>query len=286
MNTQKNPTSYVSPFVYETLYKTYKYATILLALLTCALGASVFILFSEESGNYLTSSSLTVVFYVLLCIDVIFAISASFLFKRADGISCESKIARYTNLVPAAAATYCLVTLSTSTERSILDILLIITAAFTVLFCVSKTAKLPDALSIGAGYGQILFCVLIVVKFYLDLSVEINAPAKLLLQFSAILAAFSTLSDIRCILGRSNAAQFVFSKTLVACLSPVAFVAVLTLPKASTGELRDYLCYAVFLLTYAICEISSLLLATVKYPEGYYEYLDSLYVPADEEEHE
>jgi len=285
MNTQNSPKSNMTPFAYEVLYKIYKYVSLALTAITCVFGALSFYKCSEECGNYLPTSPLTNVFCVILVIDVIFAISAMLLFKKAGRILTENKIPKYFSLIPAAAATYCLVTLSTSTERGVLDIFLMICAALTLLFCISRTVKLNDALALCAGYGQVIFGILLVARIYLDSSIEMNAPTKLLLQFAAITVSFSTLSDIRVLIDKSNAIQFVSSKALVACLCPVAFIAVTTLQRVKDGTDKEYLCFALFLLAYAACEIVKLFTANVDCCGNYYEDLDDYYV-SDEKESE
>lgn len=278
MNTQNSPKSNMTPLAYEVLYKIYKYVSLALAAITCVFGALSFYTCGEECENYLPASPLTTVFYVILVIDVIFAITAMLLFKKAGRILSENKIAKYFSLIPAAAATYCLVTLSTSTERGVLDIFFMICAALTLLFCVSRIAKLPDVLALCAGYGQVIFGILLVARIYLDSSIEMNSPAKLLLQFAAIAVSFSTLSDIRLLLGKGNAIQFVSAKAFVAFLCPVAFIATTALQKARDGTDKEYLCFALFLLAYAVCEIVKLFTANADCCGNCYEDLDDHYV--------
>ena len=266
MNIKSPPTAEVTFSHSEKLLKICKGVSLALVAITFALGALAFSNSSKDNGNYLILSPLSAFFYATLVTDVVFTLFLLIIFRKAGRVKSEDKKANFLSLLPAAAATYCLVSLSANTDRGVLDVLIMISAALSILFCVSKIAKISDVLTVLSGYGQVFFGIFIVAHVYLDHSIELNSPAKLLLLFSSSLMTFSVLSDLRYTLGRNNAAHFICFRFLAACLSPVAFVAILNVSATNNGEIKKHLCFGIFLLSYALCEMIRLLLATYERP--------------------
>jgi hypothetical protein len=277
MNEQNSPKTDTNVILFEQPYKIYKYVALAISAVICALGAILFLLFSEKSSNYPIPSPLQTLFIILLVTTAMFSVLSCLFFKKAGRIGCDARLPDFFRVLPAAAAIYCIITEISAVEKNTLKILLIISAAITVMHCISRALKLHYIITATSGLAQALFGILTVAKFYLNSSVELNAPAKLLLIFGALFSVFATLADLRAILGENNAAGFVISNILSICLPVIALVAILKLPLISSVYSRDFLPYGIFFFSTAICEIVKLPFTKVCVPSEVYEELDSLY---------
>ena len=87
----------------------------------------------------------------------------------------------------------------------------------------------------------------------MDLNVELNAPMKLSIQFTAIAAIMSTLSDLRITIGKENVGFYTFSKIsfLILALFTAAGVLLESIPKYESYGIT-YVILPLYLLSLAI----------------------------------
>lgn len=132
-------------------------------------------------------------------------------------------------------------------------LLLAVTSVAVFLFSLSSLFDIGKVSTLLSGYCQVVFCVIIITKFYIDYTVELNSPVKLLLQFAAVAIMLSTVSDLRGIIGRPNAIYFVITKLFAASLPILYFVAFVAeiapnIEKYST----EYAIFVPFFICYGI----------------------------------
>jgi hypothetical protein len=69
------------------------------------------------------------------------------------------------------------------------------------------------------GYCHVFFLISVLSMLYLDFTVELNAPMKLFVQFTAMAAILSTLSDLRITIGRESVGFYAFTHINLLILS-------------------------------------------------------------------
>lgn len=245
--------------------KIYKYEGAVLAALTVIIGFISFWPLRNSESRYLPKAPLSIIIYIILAIDVIFALSALFVFKRGNRIDTEphGKL-RYINSIVILSELPVFVYIGKRFVESgfnMLTLFLAITALFALLYnSIQILERREPAAAAFFGYFQILFCVIIIAELYLDLAVEMNAPVKLLIEFSAAAIILSTLADIRSLIGRPADKQHVFSKLLVAFLCPLSLISAVIIFSGNNEKYQEnYLYYSLFLFAYGICVIVKLI---------------------------
>ena len=252
---------------YEARLKIYKRGALIYAILALAVTVAAFIIGAKAENRYLSDNLFTYLFYVSIALTVIFAVSALFSFK-GHGIcrSERSKSSILSALTCAGVICIDVTVLPTvvSGEAGVLGIPILIASLFAILFSLSDIFPLGKGLTILSGYAQIFFCLFLIAKLYLGHSVEMNAPVKLLSQFSLAAVALGTLSELRILLDRSVAGMYVlsaiFSATLPIAATAASLIEALTDPVKYTSI---YLAAPLFALSFAIPSLLKLMKARV-----------------------
>ncbi len=259
---------------YESKLKIYRYSTLIYVILAVVATAAAFIAGAKEESRYLSDTIFTYLFYGFIALSSIFAISAIFGFKGhgiSHGERGESSRAPILSSLLGAGAICLIITRiaeivkkAGGSTATVFDVLIILTAVFVVIYSLSELIPIGESLTLISGYFQIILCILIISEFYLDHSVEMNAPIKLLAQFALASVILGTLSDLRILIGRSHAGLYLFTKIcaiLIPIVSTVAsIIEILTAPEEYTVI---YLVASLFTLSYAIPSLVKLMKARV-----------------------
>ncbi len=252
---------------YETKLWIYKRGVLIYAILAMAVTAAAFIIGAKAENRYLSDNFFTYLFYAFAISTVAFAVSALFGFK-GHGISRgeRSKASILSALTCAGAICVDLTVLpaTVSGENKLMGVLILICSLFAILFSLSDIFPFGKGLTLASGYLQIIFCLLLIALLYLDHSIEMNAPVKLLAQFSLAAVSLGTLSELRIHLNRSFAGMYVLSAIFSAILPITAVVAssieILTDPVKYS---RVYLAVPLFTLSFAVPSVFRFLNAVV-----------------------
>lgn len=259
---------------YETKLKIYKYGTLIYAILAIFATAAAYILGAKEESRYLSDTIFTYLFYCFIALASIFAISAIFGFKGhgiSHGERGESSRAPFLSSLLGAGAICLIVTRISEIVKkadgstpSLFDVLIILTAASVVIYSLSELFEFGESLTLIFGYLQILLCVLLISEFYLDHSVEMNAPIKLLTQFALASVILGTLSDLRILIDRSHAGFYLFTK-ICAIFIPISATVASLIEIFSDPEKYTvaYLAAPLFTLSYAIPSLVKLMKSKV-----------------------
>ena len=238
----------------ETNLKLCKAGTAVALLLITAFSALTFSTRIEDTRRYFASSSFTFIFYALIILTLLFAIVMSLLLKKADRLApTDNAASKYSSLLPAIALIPILIQAFRTTPRNFFSVAIMATALFSVVFCLTSLSTMPKSLALISGYMQILFCIFIIAKLYLDHSVELNAPVKVLTQFAAAATTLSVVADLRYLVERPVTAQFIFSKSAAILFSLISGIGALTevLPHPDKYG-TDYLIFPIFFFAYGI----------------------------------
>ncbi|MBQ3639339.1 MAG: hypothetical protein II955_02325 [Clostridia bacterium] len=103
--------------------------------------------------------------------------------------------------------------------KPIIGVLFLLAAGFFAL-TVAPFAKEKAALITWVGFASVIACIALNATYYFDMTVEMNAPVKVLLQIGLLAAMLGCTAEIRILIGRSH---FVLTPVLpllamIACL--------------------------------------------------------------------
>ena len=134
----------------------------------------------------------------------------------------------------------------------VLGILAVLSLLYGILVAIPSIAKKSSSWLAFLGMCAMLTCLFLTAYYYFDISVEMNAPLKTLLQVGLLLSMLYFTGEIRYFLGTPMPRTFLALGTLTVSVGALAAVAI---PYAYlTGKLAriDYLAGAILLLTVAI----------------------------------
>ena len=255
--------------------KLYKIASGVFVSAILIVAAITFSLSFGGESRYFISSPITTAFYVTLGAGVLFTMSSLVVFK-GDAIRIKSgAVSAFFSCLSAVSTAvlfiyYIYGDIATQNPGSSQEIFwrasavntsekliaaLILVCIPALLYCVCKAFRLNKTLTLFLGYLRILFFALIIATLYLDFSVELNTPVKLIIQFAAAAAMLGTVSDLRVIIGRAHAATFMLSKLSSMMLSSLALITLVTeiLPGVEKYG-NDYIIFSIVL---AVCGAES-----------------------------
>ena len=251
MNSVENNTSTESKKL-----KIYTVISAAIAFITAFLGVLASISSSEARSRYFENAALAICLYVAIAIAAAFALSSFFVFKRTTLVkeNAESSVLRFLNLSPAVALIICTVVSATSKMVLALRVCVAILCILSALGYICRAFKLPDTVKLICGYSQVLFLIFIIVSLYVENSIEINSPFKLLVQFAAAALMLEALTDMRNILYGVRLRMFAFSKilSLTVCLLTGCVIVYIF---ASGNKVFDksYLAYSIYFLCNSLC---------------------------------
>lgn len=249
-------------------FRIFKIASLALALALIATAAISFAIGFDERVRYFINSPVNIPLAVILALTVVCAIASLFIFKGRAVKRNRNLIFGIFAMLPAI-ATIRLALQSAwdallafgaqeNGERAfdVWAVLAIVTALLSILYCFTEFFDLGKVVKLLSGYGQVLFCVVTVAKFYVDFSVELNSPIKLIIQFAAVAVLLCTLSDMREFLGRANASFFAASRLLSIALGILAAFALFAEIIPSVGAEftygNDYRTFALVFILFAV----------------------------------
>lgn len=243
---------------------------ILSAALVCSLAVACIIAFTvgfEPELRYFRNSPLTIPLTVTAVATVVLALSAFFLFKGKNAALRRESPLRFLAMLPMIAILRLIIHIAiglitnavpspSNDAQATLDpwmIGILVTAAFAVIYSLSEIFRINKAFEIISGFLQILFCILVIAKLYIDFSVEINSPVKLLLQFSATAIILCTMADLRRSFDMCSAPIFCASRLIMLALGSASAIALFAeiIPEADKyGEL--YSVYPLIFIAFAV----------------------------------
>lgn len=244
----------------------YKLCTILLSLLGAIFGA---VAFANADDTFASNSFLiynkypSTHFIIFIILSAVGTISAPFLFRNAKPTTRATLPTAISSKFPAIAmigiAAWEIINLFNG-AKSILGIAAIVCPVVSAVFYATfRHGRLSKA-SIPSAYGCLALCIILTIRMYTDMSLEINAPLKLLTQFSAILMIFSIITDIRSHTGECSLGQYVCSKMLFVTTSITCGACGLIALIAQRGIYPpDYIVYPLLFLFCGMDALTSLL---------------------------
>lgn len=221
----------------------------------------------EADIRYFNNSPIIIPFAITAIASLALAASSLFTFKGCSTERYPEPLLRFVSILPTIAVIRLVFHViwselsrfsdaAESGTEATLDawsLILIVAAVFSVIYNLLEIFNLNKILKMISGLMQIIFCIVAIAKLYIDFSVELNSPIKLLLQFSAAAMILCTLSDLRGELDIPNSVMFSLSRICSASLGLVSAVALFAeiLPNADKyGD--DYSVYALVFITYGI----------------------------------
>lgn len=235
------------------IYRIYKAVAIILTFATILLTTVTVCTRANADSRYVSSSPIAILLYAVVAVGVLFSLSAAFVLKKSANIfeSKTNAVTKAVSFLPVAGAIICFFqSLLSMSDRSsgATPIIILLTAAFAVLYHLSFSLSFPPALKLISGYAQMILCIVVIAQLYLDFSVELNSTAKLLLQFSLVAMMLNTVSDLKILIGKPSASQYMMSKSLLLCLAPTSFVliAMMQISSPSLFSNSSYLIYSVY----------------------------------------
>ena len=268
MEQNKNSNNQSGQFV--TVYKIASAAMIIFLLI---IGAMVFPLSFEVDGRYMISSPAVIALYVAIGLAVVFALS-SFLFFKGLTVSAPcTTTKRVTALLSAVASAVPFIYYIYSDVSAKIGVLFAepgtLTAPYSGLDTLSTLITVVSAISLIcslylvirqskiaaliAGYSRVIFLALIITKLYLDFSVELNSPVKILVQFAAVAAMMATTANIKPIVRKQKAAAFLSVEFLSATLCLLCFALfALEIAPHSAKYTADLVAFPIMLLAFGI----------------------------------
>ena len=227
------------------LFNLYKIGAVAATILTALMSIVLFGNNMQAHSRYFNNSSAVRFSLVLLALNICFALTPFVLLHGgASKTGSIPKICRCLFLIPSVTALFCACLVLFRSDFGVMTIALSTASLFSAIFTASYAVKMPKALSLISGYLQIIFMVLIISHLYMDLTVEMNAPIKLFIQFAAMAAIINTLADLRILIGKESVALFTFAKIAYLILS--IFIAVAALIEVVPNIDEYGICYLLF----------------------------------------
>ena len=210
------------------LLNLYKIGVVTVAVLNVLMSIVLFSKNMQSGTRYFQETSAVRCTLALFVINVIFAFTTFIVFRKGESKPVVNMgVLKHSFLFPAVAAAACVFSCFYGEKLTSMHFALAACALCSIIFALSHVIDIPKVAAIITGYIQIVFFIIIIFRLYVDFSVEMNAPAKLFLQFTALGAMINTLSDVRFFVDRESVRLFVFSKLSFACISIFTFTAAL-----------------------------------------------------------
>ena len=183
--------------------------------------------YSPNTSNYFESTSplpgLSVLF---ACLAVVAAIAAAIV-SRLRNEPFSTPATPSFALLPAAIGSFASAVLLLGAGKALSGILFLVEAIFFILLICPFVKKYAVYL-IWAGFVSIAAQIVLISTYYFDMTLEMNAPVKVLLQMGLLAAMLDCTVEIRVLIGRSNAiltpilTAFTFATCLLSGFSALA----------------------------------------------------------------
>lgn len=251
------------------LFKSYKIA---FAVLLGILVISAILAFTsgfESELRYFNNSPISIPFAITAIVTLALAVSSLFTLKGCSTERYPEPLFRFVSILPTIAVIRLVFHViwselsrladaaenGTEATLDVWSLILIVAAVFSVIYNLLEIFNLNKILRMISGLMQIIFCIVAIAKLYIDFSIELNSPIKLLLQFSAAAMILCTLSDLRGELDIPNATIFSLSRICSASLGLVSAAALFAEILPSADKYADY--YSVYALVFVAYGIKS-----------------------------
>ena len=247
-------------------------AAIMIVALT-ATGAVTFALSFEPTARYFQSSPVVITLYIAIGITVVFALSAFFILKGLTVTPASKPTNHITAALSAVSAAVPFIyyiysdvsarIAASQAPQGTLDAsyggletiptLILVFAAISLISSLYLVIRDSKIAALIACYARVIFLALIITNLYLDFSVELNSPVKLLAQFAAVAAMLASTASVRPIVGKPKAASFVLSQYLCAALCLLCFALLATeIAPHSEKYTTDLIVFPIMLLVLGI----------------------------------
>ena len=251
---ESNHSENLSPHSKESaLFNLYKLGAIAAAVLSILIGIVLYHYHMNES-RYFINTSATTVSLILLAMNIGFALTPIFLFKKdISTVADHFPTVKYHFSLPAASAIICSVAIIALSPFSTLSTITAVLAIPSSLYTLLMVFDRSKAWTCITGYLHILFLIATIALLYMDFNVELNAPLKLSIQFTAMAAIMSTLSDLRITIGKESVGLYTFSKIAFLALALFTTTGVIleSIPKYESYGIA-YVILPLYLLSLAI----------------------------------
>lgn len=237
MNDQQNNTSLIRM---RHRLRPYQFFSLVFFCVSTASGVLAFTTAYKAETGYLINSFQKTLLYIVIAASLILAAFATFTVKKNSEIKCRAAVDNMTYLISSLATAYCgamAVIFGKGAKFQIgdnvitfLKIILLISALAAFLFnpAIWQRNKNRDAFALISGYATVLTCISVIAILYFDISVEMNNPQKLLIQFSAAAVCLSTLLKMKLAVYGKNLRSLIFTRLLSVALCPIAAISAFT----------------------------------------------------------
>ena len=265
----------------------YKIASAIMIVALIVIGAAVFPFSFESDGRYLISSPVVIALYIAVGITVAFALSAFSVLKDLVVAPSVAVANRVTAALSAAAmavpfiyyiysdvnariSAFSAAPEAPTASYSGLDtvsVIITVIAAVSLICSLYLTVRESKIASLTAGYARAALLALIITKLYLDFSVELNSPVKILVQFAAVAAMLATVAKLRPIVGKTGASTFALTQFLSAALCLLCFTLFITeIAPNSAKYTADLFAFPIMLLVLGTESIALLFTCRITSP--------------------
>ena len=251
----------------QDMAKIFRYiSSVLLFLLTLSCIIS-FTSGYESETRYFQISWVNLPLAAIAILSLLSAISTAIIFKGCDTAPHANINLRLISILPTIAIIRAMIHVAVKEISSLFEAaelgrsatfdtwapLLLLTAIFAVIYNLLEIFPINRILKLICGALQIIFCIVLIANLYIDFSVELNSPAKLLLQFSAAAIIIYTLAGIRRELKIPNAPLLLASSLITAGMGIANAVALFAefIPNADKYN-NDYSVYPIIFIAFGI----------------------------------
>ena len=190
-----------------------KVVTPITAVLCAVFGAMAFY---SADGRYFCNPIWSVAFYASLAAGVLLMLISSLAVGSKAVVTASEHPA--SNIIAKASAVALLVVIigvfvkMNARSNTVLDLVILILALASAIYYMLVGIESRKTISLYAGYAHCLLCLIVILFLYRDLTIELNAPFKLILQFAFAFGLFNTLADLRRTHTVCSVRQFLFAK--------------------------------------------------------------------------
>ena len=246
-----------------------KIAVPILAVLCSIFGAMAFY---TADGRYFSDTIYAIAFYTSLAIGVVVTLAAPL--AVGNGITVTATQHPTSNIIAKAPAVALLgviigvVAKMNARCNTTVDIVILVLALASAIHYTLVGIEGYKAVVLYTGYGHCLLCLAVILSLYRDLTIELNAPFKLILQFAFTFGLFNTLANLRRTHTSCSARQFLFAKIGYVILAlPCGAYAVGSLMAEQYEYGIDYVTLPLFLFASGLYTLAQLVSVRIIAPE-------------------
>ena len=201
----------------------YRAIAVILALVSATVGALSILLSFDGQSRYLESSAVTALLWVCIAVGVVFAFSSLFVFKSGHNATVDVSASplRFWGILPTLIALTFPVIIFAGAHSNAFKAVAAVVCVMCVIRQLSDLLRLSPNFKLICCYSEILVAIFIISSLYVDLTIEMNSPFKLLVQFGAAVIMLDTVCDCHGIIGAVSPKTHVGTKCAVCTLGLV-----------------------------------------------------------------